>query len=158
MAQVGTNGYFASSNFSGFKPFPFSGGNGLSLIAPFFTDIDISKGSGRIFYQEHSDLSLIVSKAIAEQVDAVINTNKLTNFSSKWLLVASWEEVSLYGNYNMVSVWCCVTKPLYQIISPIREFHSKEFLQLIMRDPLQSSFTNVTMKMQNFPIAQLLDL
>ena len=72
-------------------------------MAPFFTDIDISKGSGRILYEVHDDLSVMFSREIAEQVNLVINTNKQMNFSSQWLLVSKWEDVSPYGNYQTVS-------------------------------------------------------
>ena len=73
------------------------------MVAPFFTDIDISKGSGRIEYQVYDDLNETFSREIAEQVNLVINTNKQTNFSSQWLLVSKWEDVPPYGNYQIVS-------------------------------------------------------
>lgn len=118
-AQVGTNGYFSfGRRFTGFAPFLFSEGNTISLVAPFFTDIDISRGSGGVRYQIHNDLNVTRSKALGEQVDTVINTNKLTNFRSKWLLVASWEDVSPYGDYETVS-FIAVLYALTRILTSI---------------------------------------
>lgn len=103
--QVGTNGYFTFTRFTGFTPFPFSKGNSISLVAPFFTDIDISNTPGRILYQVHSNLTITYSRNVAEYVNAVINTDRLTNFSTQWLLIASWIEVSPYydDNENIIS-------------------------------------------------------
>lgn len=101
--QVGTNGYFTFTRFTGFTPFPFSKGNSISLVAPFFTDIDISNTPGRILYQVHSNFSKTYSRNVAEYVDAVINTNRSTDFSTQWLLIASWIEVSPFYDDNIVS-------------------------------------------------------
>ena len=103
ITQVGTNGYFTFSRFTGFTPFPFSEGNRISLVAPFFTDIDISKGSGRIFYQLHNNFNSIYSKEVVQYIDTIININAFTSFSAQWILIVSWADVSPYNTNNIVS-------------------------------------------------------
>lgn len=103
--QVGTNGYFTFSNFTGFTPFPFSGGNSLSLVAPFFADWDISDGSGSITYQMYDHFNSTLSRTVVEEINNEINLNKKhRNFSAQWLLIAKWDNVTLFGNYNTVSI------------------------------------------------------
>ena len=101
--QVGTNGYFTFSNFSGFTPFPFSKGNGISIVAPFFTDIDVSSGHGSIRYQVHDEFTNSVSLKIAKKVDILLNETKFINFRVKWLLIAEWNNVTPYGKHDTVS-------------------------------------------------------
>ena len=76
-------------------------------MAPFFTDIDISKGNGNIVYQVHNDLSSGVSQIIAETVNTEINKQTSTNFSAQWILIATWSDVSPYGNYKTVCYLLC---------------------------------------------------
>ncbi|CAI8054601.1 Matrilin-2 [Geodia barretti] len=111
---VGTNGYFAFSEFTGFTPFPFSEGNELSLVAPFFTDIDISKGSGRIVYQVHNNFSDIFSSQVAQYINVAINTNRYTNFSAEWILIATWTEVSPYNTNNVKATFFGILATDYQ--------------------------------------------
>jgi hypothetical protein len=95
---VGTNGYFTFDNFTGFTPFQFARGNGLSLVAPFFTDIgDTTDASGRIKYEAHDDSTF----EVAESVNGIIRREKDPNFCGKQFLIASWEEVSPYSNPNI---------------------------------------------------------
>ena len=127
--QVGTNGYFTFGRFTGFTPFPFSEGNGLSLVAPFFTDIDISKGSGRIVYQVHNNFSDIFSSQVAQYINVAINTNRYTNFSAEWILIATWTEVSPYNTNNVVScsyTFCIFYQKAY-IIFATRKLHFLEY-------------------------------
>jgi hypothetical protein len=95
---VGTNGYFTFDNFTGFTPFQFARGNGLSLVAPFFTDIgDTTDASGTIKY-EFNDNS---TSEVAKNVNRIIRREIDPYFRGKQFLIASWEEVSPYSNPNI---------------------------------------------------------
>ena len=95
---MGTNGYFTFDGFNGFSPFIFDANTDVSLVAPFFADIDIT-GGGQIRYEIHTDST---SQSILSQVNSVINDHAQTVFSGEWLLVASWENVPPYGDYSLV--------------------------------------------------------
>ena len=69
--------------------------NTLSLAAPFFTDIDISIGIGRIMYAVYN---ATIPEPILSSVNSVINEHMLTDFHAKWLLVAEWDNVPKYGS------------------------------------------------------------
>ena len=100
--QVGTNGYFTFGNFTGFKPFRFAQGNGLSLVAPFFTDIgDTTDASGTIKYEFHDNSTFEVAKS----VNGIIRREKDPSFCGKRFLIASWEDVSPYSNPDIVSCY-----------------------------------------------------
>jgi hypothetical protein len=87
---VGTNGYFTFDGYTGFSPFLFDANSGESLVAPFFTDINIASGIGQISYEVHNDST---SQSLLSSVDSVINNNIQTNFHGEWLLVAKWDNV-----------------------------------------------------------------
>ena len=99
--QVGTNGYFTFEFFTGFSPFLFNNNTNLSLVAPFFTDIDISDGVGRINYEVHTEFT---SEIILTEVNAIINEHTQANFTGFWLLVASWEDVPPFGDSSIVRI------------------------------------------------------
>ena len=82
--QIGTNGYFTFKYFTGFTPFPFKRGNGLSLVAPFFTDIDLPQW--HVEYEVHTNNSIDIATAINER----INNTCDTTFCGEWFLIASW--------------------------------------------------------------------
>ena len=129
-------------------------------MAPFFTDIDISKESGRIVYQIHNNFSNIFSSQVAQYINVAINTNRYTNFSAEWILIATWTEVSPYNTNNVVScsyTFCIFYQKAY-IIFATRKLHFLEYWPLITRDHLLSSYTIVKIEVQVFPIVLLLDL
>ena len=120
--QVGTNGYFTFQEFSDFSAFIFNGNRNLSLVAPFFTDIDISNGIGQIKYEVHTDAS---SQSILSQVNSLINVHAQTNFNAKWMLVAMWEDVPPYGDNTIVrNLFVCVLS-LMGILFSLRQTHFK---------------------------------
>ena len=88
--QVGTNGYFTFDGFTGYSPFLFNENSSVSLVAPFFTDIDISSGIGEISYEVHNGT---VSEPVLTSVDSLINEYMQTDFHGEWLLVAKWDNV-----------------------------------------------------------------
>ena len=99
--QVGTNGYFTFDEFIDPRPFMFNDNISLSLVAPFFTDIDISEGVGQIVYEVHT---LSTSKHVISKVDSIVKKQKQENFKGEWMLVATWEDVPQYEtNHNIVS-------------------------------------------------------
>ena len=87
---MGTNGYFTFDGYTGYSPFLFDANSDQSLVAPFFSDIDISYGTGEISYEVHSES---VSEPILSSVDTVINEHMQTDFHGEWLLVAKWDNV-----------------------------------------------------------------
>jgi hypothetical protein len=97
---VGTNGYFTFTGYSGFSPFLFNENTSLPLVAPFFTDIDISNGVGQIDYEIHTSDT---SGSILSQVDSVINEHTGTSFSGEWMLVATWEQVPAFGGGTSIT-------------------------------------------------------
>ena len=100
-SQVGTNGYFTFDGFTGYESFVFNEHSPLPLVAPFFADIDISSGVGRIGYEIHTQQN---SENILSQISAVINENHNTRFQGKWLLVATWDGVPPFSGFgNIVS-------------------------------------------------------
>ena len=88
-SQVGTNGYFTFDGFTGFFPFLFNENVRLSLVAPFFADIDIRRG-GQIIYEVHTQST---SSALFSEINLIIEQNLQTEFSGQWLLVATWDDV-----------------------------------------------------------------
>ena len=72
-----------------------------TIVAPFFTDIDIRGGVGNIEYEVHTNTT---SETILSQVNELINNCSGKNFSGEWLLVTSWEDIPLFSkNPNNVS-------------------------------------------------------
>ena len=96
--QIGTNGYFTFDGFTGYSPFTFNENTTQSLVAPFFTDIDIS-GGGQIVYEVHT---VTTSQSILSEVNSLINEHTQTQFNGEWLLVATWDNVPPYGDNSIV--------------------------------------------------------
>ena len=92
-SQVGTNGYFTFDNFTGYVAFTFNQYTTLSLVAPFFTDIDI-RGVGQINYEVHNETT---SQSLLSRVNSLINHHAQTEFNGEWMLVATWDGVQHYG-------------------------------------------------------------
>ena len=102
LMQVGTNGYFTFGRYRGYRPFLFNERN-QSLVAPYFTDIDISKGVGQIQYEVHAGAT---SEAVLSQVNGLINQCSEKEFKGNWLLVATWENVPWFGGSTSVVSVC----------------------------------------------------
>ena len=99
IVQVAANGYFTlykTTPYIGYQPSPFHGT--MSLIAPFFLDTDISRGTGRVVYEIHTD----TSGEVISQVNSFINERKQTQFYGQWLMIASWFEVPQYNKTDKV--------------------------------------------------------
>lgn len=98
--QVGTNGYLSFDKvFTDYVTFEFPGDGHVTLVAPFFTDIDISKGTGSITYEVHTPKN---SEALFSGINAVINDQMKTNFTGSWLIVAEWKNVPEFGGSKYI--------------------------------------------------------
>ena len=130
---MGTNGYFTFDGYDGFFPFPFDKRN-KSLVAPFFTDIDISVGVGQIRYEVHRDNT---SEVILSQVNQLINNCSEKEFTGNWLLVATWENVSWYSQPTTVSH--CVYKTLNELAPLIYSSQTSTFQGMLVTDANSSN-------------------
>ena len=65
-------------------PFPF---NQRHLIAPFWGDVDTSKG-GTVFYRESTDTALL--KKATQDIRRA--------FNATWIFIATWDRVAFYGS------------------------------------------------------------
>ena len=95
LSQVSTNGYFAFDQaLTIHVPYLFPGSGLYSLVAPFFTDIDISRGVGQIRYEIHTTAT---SEYLLSNVSTLINEHMGMEFNGEWLLIAEWRDVPAYG-------------------------------------------------------------
>ena len=93
--QVCTNGYFVFDHeLTSHRPYLFDGFDTHSLVAPFFTDIDISRGVGQIRYEIHTTAT---SEYLLSNVSKLINEHTGKTFSGEWLLIAEWRDVPAYS-------------------------------------------------------------
>ena len=76
--------------------FPYTS---LYLVAPFWEDVDISKGVGNISYQVYSTGSLLL-----DTVNTIISDEEnINNFIGHWMVVAEWDSVPEKGGPSQVS-------------------------------------------------------
>lgn len=98
--QVGTNGYLSFDKvFTDYESFEFPGQGHVTLLAPFFADIDISKGTGSISYEVHT---VRQSEAIFSVVNRIVRERVDSEFSGTWLLVAEWRDVPEFGRSQYI--------------------------------------------------------
>lgn len=111
--QVGTNGVLSFREpFTPFTPilFPSESANIFNsyVLAPFWSDVDNSVGTGRIFYEVHRRAnSNTNSNFLLEQVSDFISNYTGDDFSGTWMLVAQWDHVHPYPavlNIHLVRV------------------------------------------------------
>lgn len=94
---MGTNGLLSFNN--SYNPWfnnPFSEFSSPDyLIAPFWADVDIRGGNGRIFYEIHE------SGYFLDQVNTFLQRKRPSSFEGTWMLVAHWDAVHPYfGLFN----------------------------------------------------------
>ena len=98
--QVGTNGYFSFDKvFTDYTPYEFPGSSKVSLVSPFFSDIDTSYGTGIIRYEVHT---LSQSPTVLAEVSRIINEHTGEAFAGSWLLLAEWRNVPEYGRSQRI--------------------------------------------------------
>lgn len=95
--QVITNGYFSlGSQFVSFSPQPFPI-VGQYLVAPFWSDVDITNGVGTIRYEVHSStnggVTPLEDGTPLQDISEFISNEEDVEFEAEWMLVAEWEEV-----------------------------------------------------------------
>ena len=103
--------------------FTFNQYTTLSLVAPFFTDIDILTEVGQINYEVHNETT---SQSILSRVNSLINLHAQTEFNGEWMLVATWDGVKHFGisNVSINAVSHTIHATLHSSIH--RQVHSKE--------------------------------
>ena len=70
------------------------------LVAPFWDDVDISRGVGTISYQVYS-----TGRPLLDTVNTIISDEENMNFIGHWMIVAEWDGVPEYGgSFTQVSV------------------------------------------------------
>ena len=112
-SQVGTNGYFTFDGFTSWIPFTFNQYTTWSLVAPFFTDIDI-RGVGQINYEVHNETT---SQSLLSRVNSLINHHAQTEFNGEWMLVATWDGVP-HTYTSIVSLYTALLNiPLFSHLS-----------------------------------------
>jgi len=95
LSQVCTNGYFVFDRVvTSYTPYLFNGFDTYSLVAPFFTDIDISRGVGQIQYEMHTTAT---SEYLLSNVNKLINEHTEMEFSGEWLLIAEWRDTPAFA-------------------------------------------------------------
>ena len=100
MLQVGTNGYLSFDKvFTDYLAFEFPGLGDVTLVSPFFCDIDISKGTGSISYEVHTAGQ---STVIFSDINTIVREQMETDFSGTWLLVAEWRNVPEFGRLQTI--------------------------------------------------------
>ena len=98
--QVSTNGIISFSRpFPYHSPHLFPGSSFYQfLVAPFWTDNDISNGVGSVFYQVHD----IMTESL-NWVSSFISQRQQVRFNGNWMLVAEWRNVPKYlGDTSIV--------------------------------------------------------
>ena len=90
-----TNGYFVLDHvLISWNPYLFPGYGRYSLVAPFFTDIDIGSGVGQVRYEIHTTTT---SEYLLSNVSKLINEHTGMEFSGEWLLIAEWRDAPAYS-------------------------------------------------------------
>ena len=92
--QVGTNGLISfGSSYNSWSNQQFPGSptvSSLYLVAPFWDDVDIRGGNGRISYEIHQ------SGYFLEQVNAFLQRKRPSAFQGTWMAVVYWDAVHPY--------------------------------------------------------------
>ncbi|XP_048768421.2 protein mesh-like [Ostrea edulis] len=90
---VNTNGVITFlQSISTYTPNPFPIANNARMIAPFWADVDTTRG-GTVWYRETTDDDLL--NRASEEVRTYFP--QFYRFKASWLFVATWDRVSFYG-------------------------------------------------------------
>ena len=85
---MGTNGLLSfNSSFNDFFNTPLSESSEPYIIAPFWDDVDISGGNGRVLYEIHE------SGYFLEQINTFLQRKRPSSFEGTWMLVVHWGAV-----------------------------------------------------------------
>ena len=99
--QVGTNGLISFGGpITDFSPSLFPLEHNF-IVAPFWSDVDISNGVGRIRYEVHTTSS--VGSTFLSNVSQFIQEQMNTSFTGQWMLLVEWDEVPQFaGSLSVV--------------------------------------------------------
>ena len=97
---MGKNGYFTFQGIRVTYSSPFNGKRNVSLVAPFFTDVNITVPLGQVSYEVHDDSTK--STEIFSQVNSLINEHKQTQFNGELLMIAKWNNIPSVYNFTFV--------------------------------------------------------
>ena len=84
---------------SQYTPDPFPLGDDRRLIAPFWADVDTTRG-GVVYYRETQDLA-IRTRASEEIRKYFVRQRR---FLAKWVMIVTWLNVARYGGGSTPSV------------------------------------------------------
>ena len=86
--------------FAYHSPHPFQNDFNNYLVAPFWTDNDITHGVGEVSYQIYGSNQ---SEALS-YISTYISQQEQIRFTGKWMLLAEWKKVpKFHGNAEIVS-------------------------------------------------------
>ena len=95
---MGTNGLLSfgtAYNYFNNEQFPGSSSiSSLYLVAPFWDDIDITRGNGKISYEIHQ------SGYFLQEVNSYLNRKRPSEFQGTWMTVVYYDAVHPYGSSN----------------------------------------------------------
>lgn len=90
---MNTNGVISFlQGVSTFTPDPFPIANDARMIAPFWADIDTTRG-GTVWYRETTD-AVLLDRATDEVRN---NYPNFFRFKASWVFIATWDRVAFYG-------------------------------------------------------------
>ena len=96
---MGTNGLLSfNSLFNRFSNTPLSESSEPYIIAPFWDDVDIRGGNGRVHYEIHE------SGYFLEQINTFLQIKRPSSFEGTWMLVAHWDSVHHYPGFLFTTV------------------------------------------------------
>nr|XP_034303984.1 protein mesh isoform X2 [Crassostrea gigas] len=91
--KVSTNGVISFlQGVSTFTPDPFPIANDARMIAPYWADIDTTRG-GTVWYRETTD-AVLLDRATKEVTN---NYPEFFRFKASWVFIATWDRVAFYG-------------------------------------------------------------
>ena len=90
---MNTNGALSfKTEVSQYTPNPFPLGDGKRLVAPFWGDVDTTRG-GTVWYRESVE-PVLLERSTTEIRAAFVDHPR---FKASWLMIATWDDVAFYG-------------------------------------------------------------
>ena len=125
--QVITNGYLSfGTSYIDFIPQLFPEGRQF-LVAPFWADIDVSRGVGDIRYEVHTTSS---SGSFLTDVSDFISNVTGSQFTGHWMLLVEWNDVPHFGTSldlvrtGLIHIYLqCLLFSLYIVCTDVKFCH-----------------------------------
>ena len=102
--QISTSGYIVLGSKYNRKNTPSTFPPGVKIIAPYWTDIDLSEGNGSFFINEYSEFTNItdsLSDLISNHTSIYGN---IADFTPSYMLICTWKDVQPYPAKNYKDV------------------------------------------------------